>query len=201
MNFKKILSIPIVYKIWQRMVGNYKLWKVYSKYYVKAKEGDRILDIGCGPANVINYLPKDIDYVGFDDSSTYIEDAKKRFTKKNYYFFRENVNCVKDFEKKFDIIMANGILHHIEDSEAEKLISFASKNLKQDGRFITSDGCYILNQSKIRKWILKNDRGKFIRTKENYLKLISKHFSKIEASIREDLYNIPHTMIIFECSN
>ncbi|MEI8129355.1 MAG: class I SAM-dependent methyltransferase [bacterium] len=200
MRIKKLLSIPQIYTLWQKLVGDYKLRKIYCSDYVKAKEGDRILDIGCGPANMVSYLPKDIDYVGFDDSSLYIENAKKKFpNQKNYSFFCQRVNFAQDFEEKFDIVMANAILHHLDDSESEKLISFASKNLKQGGRFVTFDGCYTENQSVVKKWLLKNDRGQFVRTKEDYFKLFSKYFSNIKVSIREDLCNIPYTIIIFEC--
>lgn len=198
---KKILSIPQIYILWQNFVGDYKLRKIYCRDYIKAKSGDRILDIGCGPANMVKFLPKEIDYIGFDDSKQYIEKAKKLFPQKNYSFFQEKVNFAQNFDKKFDIIMANAILHHIDDNEADKLISFAKANLAKGGKFITLDGCYIENQSFIKKWLLKNDRGKFVREQNDYFKLFSKHFNQIKVSIREDLYNIPYTIIIFECFN
>lgn len=202
MNFKDILAIPQLYTLWQRFVGDYKLRRIYCRDFIKAKEKDRILDIGCGPASMVKYMPENIDYVGFDDSEAYIEKAKKLFPDtNNYAFFCERVNFAKDFEQKFDIIMANAILHHLDDNEAEKLISFAAKNLKEKGRFLTLDGCFVDNQSFIKTWLLKNDRGKFVRTKDEYFKLFSKYFNDIKVTIRENLYNIPYTIIIFECSN
>lgn len=199
MDIKKILSVPQIYTLWQKIIGDYKLRKIYCKDYIKAKTGDRILDIGCGPGNMIDYLPQNIDYVGFDDSQLYIENAKKRYPQGNYSFFCQRINFAKDFDEKFDLIMANAVLHHIDDEEVKKLISFASTNLKPGGRFITHDGCFTENQSAIKKWLLKNDRGKFARTKENYFMLFSKYFNEIKVTIREDLYNIPYTIIIFEC--
>jgi len=199
LGLKNILAIPQMYTLWQKSIGDYKLRKIYCREYIKAKEGDRILDIGCGPANMVEYLPKNIDYKGFDDSKFYIENAKKKFPQNNYSFFCQRVNFAKDFGQKFDIIMANAILHHIDDEEAQKLLSFASRNLKPGGRLITHDGCFIDNQSKFKKWVLENDRGKFVRTKEGYFKLFSKHFDKINTTIREDLYNLPYTVIVFEC--
>lgn len=199
MNIKQILSIPQIYILWQHFVGDYKLRKIYCRDYVKAKSGDRILDIGCGPANMVKFLPKEIDYTGFDESKQYIEKAKKLFPQKNYSFFQKRINFAKNFDKKFDIIMANAILHHIDDDEADKLISFAKANLTKDAKFITLDGCYVENQSFLKKWLIKNDRGKFVRTKEEYFKLFSKYFNKINVIVREDLYNIPYTIIIFEC--
>lgn len=200
MDIKKILSFPQVYTIWQKLIGDYKLRKIYCKDYIKAKDNDRILDIGCGPANMVEYLPGNIDYVGFDNSDLYIKNAKKKFPQENYSFFSQRVNFAQNFDERFDIIMANAVLHHIDDNEAEKLIYFASKNLKKDGRLVTLDGCFTDKQSRVKRLLLKNDRGKFVRTKEEYFKLFSKYFSEIKVSIREDLYNIPYTIIIFECS-
>lgn len=199
MDIKTILAVPQIYTLWQKLIGDYKLRKIYCGIFVRAKAGDRVLDIGCGPANMVEYLPKNIDYTGFDDSSVYIENAKKKFPE--HTFFCEKVNFAKDFDKKFDIIMANAILHHVDDTEAEKLISFAKNNLTTGGRLVTHDGCFVENQSALKKWLLKNDRGKFVRTKDEYFKLFSKHFSNIKICIREDLYNIPYTNIIFECQN
>lgn len=200
MDIRKILSIPQIYILWQKIIGDYKLRKIYCDDFVKAKSGDRILDIGCGPANMVYYLPENIDYVGFDDSNEYIKTAKKKFSQDNYSFFCERVNFANNFDKKFDIIMANAILHHLDNEEAEKLILFAKNNLKTGGRFITHDGCFIENQSKIKKWLLKKDRGQFVRTKENYFKLFSKYFNDIKVTIKEGLYNISYTIIIFECT-
>lgn len=200
MNIKSILAVPQIYSLWQWLVGDCKLRKIYCRDFIKAKDGDRILDIGCGPANMVYYLPKNIDYVGFDDSRLYIDNAKKKFPQENYSFFCERVNFAKDFDEKFDIIMANAILHHVDDNEAEKLISFAKKNLKPGGRFLSLDGCFVQNQSKIKKWLLENDRGKFVRTKDEYFKLFSKHFDNINVFLREDLYNIPYTIIIFDAN-
>lgn len=204
MGIKKILSIPQFYTLWQKLIGDYKLRKIYCRDYVKAKEGDRILDIGCGPASMVEFLPENIDYIGFDDSAEYIQNAKRKFpnskTSGNYSFFCEQVNFAQDFDEEFDIIMANAVLHHLDDTEAEKLISFAASNLKENGKLITLDGCIVENQSFVKKWLLKHDRGQFVRTKDEYFKLFSKYFNHIKISVREDLYNIPYTIIIFEAS-
>lgn len=200
MNIKTILSFPQIYGLWQRLIGDNKLRKIYCREYLNVKDADRVLDIGCGSANMLEYLPENIDYVGFDDSLSYIKAAEKRFSKDNYSFICQSINFAQDFEEKFDVIMANGVLHHLSDIEAENLIYFVSRNLKKGGRFLTLDGCYVPNQSAFKKWILKNDRGRFVRTKDKYFALFSNHFNDINVSVRDDLYNIPYTIIIFECS-
>ena len=73
-----LLSFPAGYRLFRWMVGGESAWKIYLAEYVKPVPGDKILDIGCGPADVLNYLPA-VNYTGLDISPEYICSAKKRF--------------------------------------------------------------------------------------------------------------------------
>jgi len=72
--------------------------------------------------------------------------------------------------------------------------------LKPGGRLITLDGCYLKNQSRISRFILSKDRGKYVRTKDEYLNLASTYFKRIQVSIHHNLLRIPYTHIIMECA-
>ena len=95
--------------------------------------------------------------------------------------------------------MAKGILHHINDEESKKLFEVASYSLKPGGYLVTLDGVYIKNQSKIAKYIISKDRGKNVRTPEEYTKLANSYFSKVETFILNDAYRIPYTIFIMKC--
>ena len=72
-----ILSFPRVFAfVNQAMRGKEGILR-YAREYVRAKDGDKALDIGCGPGNALEYLP-DVDYCGFDLDPTYIKVAKAR---------------------------------------------------------------------------------------------------------------------------
>ena len=45
------------------------------------------------------------------------------------------------------------------------------------------------------------DRGKFVRTREEYLRLASARFPKVEPHLRHDLLRIPYTHLIMRCFN
>ena len=91
------------------------------------------------------------------------------------------------------------MLHHLDDSDALALFELAHTALKEGGRFVTYDGCYIEGQSKIAKFIISQDRGRFVRTKDEYCNLASQIFSNVKQELREDLLRIPYTHLIMEC--
>jgi cyclopropane fatty-acyl-phospholipid synthase-like methyltransferase len=166
--------------------------------YVRPNPRDRVLDIGCGPGDLLNFLP-DVFYFGFDQDPFYIESAKKRFGNRGTFYCRAVSRDAFPGDSNFDIIIAMGILHHLNDEEARQLFELAHHLLKPDGRLITYDGCYTKDQSGLTRFILGIDRGKHVRDESGYKKLAGPGFSNISTCIRGDLLNIPYTIIIMEC--
>jgi cyclopropane fatty-acyl-phospholipid synthase-like methyltransferase len=170
---------------------------------VRPKFGDRILDIGCGPGDTLPYLP-DVNYVGFDASQEYIKAAQMRYGNDRFAcatFICQQVSTttLKD-SSCFDIVLAIGILHHLDDAEALQLFRLAQTALKPGGRLITFDGVFVEKQSPFARYIISRDRGQNVRTREGYLAIASQVFSQITVSIRHDLLRIPYTHIILECT-
>src|SRR5947209_933424 len=73
-----VLKFAPAYELFSRIVGGTKSTTIYLKEYVKAQPGEKILDLGCGPAGVLNYLDG-VNYTGLDISPEYIESAQKQF--------------------------------------------------------------------------------------------------------------------------
>ncbi|SRR6266568_3030235 len=99
----------------------------------------------------------------------------------------------------FDVVLALGIVHHLDDSEALQLFQIAHSALKRGGKLVTLDGVWTNDQSRPARYLLARDRGQFVRSQEQYVNLASQVFSTIKASIRHDLLRIPYTHIILEC--
>jgi len=198
-NIKSILNFPFTYRLWSNFVISKRKRNFFIKEHIRPVKGYRFLDIGCGTGDIIKHLP-DIDYIGFDMNKNYIDSAKKRFGKYGTFLCKKLSNAILNEFSLFDIVLADGILHHLDDSEALQLFEFAYKLLKKTGRLITKDGCYINEQSKIVKFILSKDRGYHVRTKEDYLSLATKFFPNVKVSIYNNLLRIPYTHIIMECS-
>ena len=53
--------------------------KRFVERHVRPRESDVILDIGCGTADIPEYLPASTRYVGMDMSESYVAAARRRW--------------------------------------------------------------------------------------------------------------------------
>lgn len=196
---RTILAFPTIYRLFTNIVGGDARSFCVEKY-IRPGDGDKTLDIGCGTADILSYLPS-VQYVGMDMNQAYINSAKRRFGNSGK-FLTEKVNkgAINELSLfDFDIVLATGVLHHLNDDEARQLFELARSALKAGGRLITLDGCYVEGQSWLTRFILSRDRGKYVRTRDQYVGLARKSFTHIKVFIHHDLIRIPYTHIIMEC--
>jgi len=201
-DIRRILSFPCFYTLYQHLIGDKKLRHIYVNNYIQPKPGDKIIDIGCGPGEILNHLPG-VEYIGFDENERYIHGAQKKFREKATFLCKRiTADTINEGPLKghwFDIALSNGILHHLNDQEALSLFDLAHKLLKPGGRLFTLDLCYAEKEPWVVRWLVSIDRGKYTRTEKEYLKLASRSFGDIKSYIRNDLYRIPFTIIILAC--
>lgn len=194
---RAILSHPIIYSSFQSLMGAHRSRKNFVANYVKPFSGMKILDVGCGPADILGYLP-DVDYRGFDISEAYIAQAKTRFGQCGRF------NCKQlQFEDlavlpKFDVVLALGLLHHLDDSVAMGVLQLAYETLKQGGRLLTIDPCLDPSQNSVAGFLVRNDRGQNVRDRRGYEALASKVFSSPRVEVRHQVW-IPYTHCFMEC--
>ena len=193
---RKILSLPSVYNTLISSLGSKKLLDIYVPQYLKPIEGDRILDIGCGTSEIIDSLPPYSEYHGYDLSPEYISAAEKKYAGRGTWHCSSVMEMESDNFGTFDIVMANGLFHHLDDSEADQLAAIASLSLKPGGRFCSLDNCYVYAQNPIARFLISRDRGQNVREPEGYEALISPHFDSVELFIRHDLLRVPYTHAI-----
>jgi 2-polyprenyl-3-methyl-5-hydroxy-6-metoxy-1,4-benzoquinol methylase len=192
-----ILEGPVMYKLSQTLLGKRNCRVRYYEKNIRAKSGDRILDIGCGPGLALDYLPS-VEYVGFDLNSHYIKYAQAKYPNSTKFYCEVVGPNIQLEPNHFDIVMANGVLHHLSDEDAIHLMKLAFDALKPGGRLVTFDGCFEENQNKIAKYLLSQDRGEFVRDQQGYESLFAKVFSKYQTEIRRDILRLPYTHIIIE---
>jgi SAM-dependent methyltransferase len=196
---REVLRLPAGYRFFRQLVGGD--FEKYVSEFVRPQRGDKVLDLGCGPGDMRQFLP-DVDYLGVDISSEYIEAAKRRYGGSGRFLCTDvGVATIGDEQGQFDLVLATAVLHHLDDKQAGNLFALARQALRPGGRLITYDGCYVPGQSRVARWILSKDRGAYVRTREEYIRLASAHFSTIEPMVRHDLLRIPYTHLIMYCSN
>jgi SAM-dependent methyltransferase len=191
-----ILANPLVYDIFQGIAGAKKFREIYVAEYIAPTGTERILDIGCGTAAIFEYFPGIIDYVGFDASAEYINAAKARFAGRGQFFCQYVSEMTLEGMGEFDVVMANGLIHHLNNDEVANLCGISAKVLRPGGRMITHDPCYSNQQSRLARYIISRDRGQNVRNGEQYAALLRPFFSEVELSVRHDMANIPYTHAI-----
>jgi SAM-dependent methyltransferase len=196
---RSILSIPTAYRLFGQLIGSRNYQVVYQCEYVQASPGQRILDIGCGPGDVLTYLPA-VEYVGLDINPKYIRAAQARFRGRGEFRCEDVAKAVVREPASYDIVMANGVLHHLADSEARHLLELARQALKPTGRLVTHDPVYVANQSLTIRTLLRLDRGQFVRTPQAYQALVGQNFYEVHSHIRHDLLRIPYSVHIMVCT-
>jgi SAM-dependent methyltransferase len=195
---RSLLALPQAYNFFFRVIGAPGRSRILAREYIRARPEDRILEIGCGPGTIVPYLPKS-EYLGFDASQEYIDEARRRFPDRGQFICERVSHYTLPQRHYFDIVLALGILHHLDDAEALQLFQIAHAALKAGGRLVTLDGVWVNGQSRASRYVQSRDRGEFIRDERSYVALASKVFRSIESSIRPDLLRIPYTHVILVC--
>ncbi len=195
---RDLLTSPTIYTLFQRMMRG-QGESLYVLKHIRPQVGDRILDIGCGTGDILRHMPS-VEYVGFDMDEKLLAAARKNYGHRGDFFHGKlGSEVVADFPL-FDIVVATGVLHHLNDREAIELFELAARLLKPGKRLVTLDGCYVQGQSALARFILSRDRGRYVRETEAYLHLASQVFGKVEHVVYAKLLRIPSSIIIMECS-
>lgn len=194
-----VFALPAAYQAFQKTVGKNYHARLLAEH-AQAQSGEKVLDIGCGPGHILETLTT-ANYTGFDLSPEYIAAAQKRFGQRGRFWCGDvGLAALEQERGTFDLVLAIGVLHHLDDERAAKLFELARLALRPNGRLVTCDGCFVPGQSRLARRALEKDRGKFVRPREEYLRLAAVCFPKIEDRVRHDLLRIPYTHLIMRCS-
>jgi SAM-dependent methyltransferase len=192
------LSVPFIFELVQHAVGARRWLKRFVRETVRPQAGERMLDIGCGSAVILRYLP-DVDYCGFDHSAAYIESARRRYGGRVRFFCGDVGSIGTHAVGPFDVATAIGILHHIGDNQALDLLAKVHAALVPNGRLITADPCFFDGQPWITRLVVSNDRGMNLRRFEDYVTLARRVFPIVAAELRAALLPFPHSVCQMVC--
>jgi SAM-dependent methyltransferase len=195
---RSILSLPRVYDLLQRVFGARSGRRMLVDRFIRPQPGDRVLDIGCGPAKVLAFMP-DVRYVGYDPNPRYIDDARRAFgTRGSFIAGKFTADDVRKYEP-FDIGLLIGVLHHLGDSEAIDTLAHLRAAIRPGGHLVTLDNVFIENQSPVARKLIEWDRGKNVRHASEYCALAAPHFTTIQTTLLHRHFP-PYTLFIMECS-
>jgi len=195
-----LLTLPSVYRLFSTIVLG-DGYRIYISEYVRPVSGEKVLDIGCGPGDILEDLPA-VEYLGFDINPKYVETAQKRFGGRGRFFCSDVGLTVIDREAAtFDLVLATGVLHHLDDNHALSLFKLARRALKPGARLVTYDSCFAAGQSKLARFVVSRDRGQYVRESAEYARLAGQVFPEVRSFVRHDLLRIPYTHLILQCGD
>ncbi|MGD8568440.1 MAG: class I SAM-dependent methyltransferase [Gammaproteobacteria bacterium] len=104
---------------------------------LELKEGDRLLDIGCGNGGLLIYAARHfgVTGVGYSNSVSHSEKARERVTK---YALQDRITIkTGDFESingQFDKVVSVGMLEHVRPGRYKKYFAKIAQVLTDDGK-------------------------------------------------------------------
>lgn len=197
---RAILSHPTVYALFQWAVGANRLRRHIARLTMEGCARPRILDVGCGTADLLDFLPE-VDYLGFDSNSDYIAAARRRYGHRAHFHCKQLNPDTRLEHGAFDRVLAVGLLHHLDDDSARHLFSLAREVLVPGGRLITIDACFTPDQHWLARNLIARDRGQNVRTPDGYRQLAISDFPNTILECRHDLLNFPYSHAVLRCSN
>lgn len=166
-----LLEQTVVYSLWQAPFAAEKLAPILA--HNDLRNVRRVLDVGCGPGtNTASFAEQ--DYLGIDINPSYIESARK---KHNRSFLAADVSSYTDESVgKFDFILVNSFLHHVDDADADKILSRLPRWLMPGGHLHFIE-LAVPGDRSIAQLLTQWDRGKYVRPLRKWRHLFERHMN------------------------
>jgi SAM-dependent methyltransferase len=197
---KRILDIPVVYTVFQSVVGYSKFVSLRVSALVNRYTGQTIIDLGCGPCDLLADLQIASHYFGIDLHGPFIQRAQFLFPSHAKRLFEASIvdfdYTTLEVESESVVVLALGLLHHLNDSDIQKTLS-AVKKLDKKITLFSIDPVLFDGQNAWSRFLANSDRGQFVR-KDSVLQtlMVSNEFMPESISIDNKALNTKmHLMI------
>lgn len=162
---------PRFYSAVQRAVGSRALWARFVAETLRLAPGARVLDVGCGPADVLAFLPPGVAYLGLDPHAPYLESARRRHDDRGVFRQLALAELLAERPAPFDLVLFAGVLHHLPDDDARAAVLLASALLTEGGRLVALEPLRRPGQGILERQLYVIDRGRHVRDSAGYLAL------------------------------
>ena len=110
-------------------------WEVLLESFSKIKNSNSLLDLGCGNGRFYQFWKEkvgEVNYVGIDNNGALLEKAQKNFPEAK--FENKDILNSPQLNKKFDLIVAFGVIHHIPSNDSRvRFLQYCKQNLNTEG--------------------------------------------------------------------
>ena len=188
-----LLVHPRLYAAFHRLVSGRKLLNLERALVVerRRKPALKVLDLGCGPGTAATLFSSlGCDYLGIELDQGYVEHARRRFPGR---FSQGDITSLDDLGERFDVVVLNSVLHHLDDRGAQAALSSGARHLLPDGALLLMDMVTPRGASPVaalQRLLLSLDRGPFCRSREGLAALASARFQQVERTS----FLLPHEL-------
>lgn len=197
---RRILEIPIVHIWFKKIIGKENSAEWFLEKYIGDTVGKKILDLGCGTAEIADHIRGEKLYVGIDNNKLYLDKNEKHFAdRKTCRFYCTDLNAFSESStQKFDIVLMIGVMHHIDDNALNAAMASIKRIIRRGGIFVSLDPCYIKGMNPIARFLCMLDRGRYVRYADDFISTQEKYWTDVKYEIRTDtLRLLPYSVIVF----
>lgn len=170
---ESILERAAVYRAWQAPFAEQKFAPILKKNDLRAVR--RVLDVACGPGTNSRHFTH-VDYLGIDINEDYVKNARQKYGRD---FMAVDARQLDDVGgERFDFILVNSFLHHLNDRDVMEVLSSLESRLSQDGHIHILELVLPENRS-IARLLAHWDRGNFARPLQEWQTLLSRIFKQV----------------------
>lgn len=168
---QRISDHPVLFIVLRSILENdFKAIRAVIRRHLRARQGLRTLDLGCGPGAFADIFAGD-DYVGVDLNARYIDHARKT---RQGAFIVSDARHVELPDARFDQILIFGLLHHLPDEDVRAVLAECRRLLVRGGRVLVIEDIPAISRlNLIGHLIHRVENGEHIRTVEEYQRLYS----------------------------
>ena len=143
---------------------------------VKLNKNTRVLDIGCGRANIISFLQKKYK---FKTKAIGIDILRNKNTKKNILFKKSDAIKYLKKGEKFDVIIVKQTIHFFSKTKINSLLNLIKKNLNIKGTLLIFSLKTKNNKIPCFK-IMKKQLNNSLKKDERLFKIVRKNLKRIK---------------------
>ena len=165
-------------KTWLSSKSYISQFHKFLKTKVNLNKNSKILDIGCGRANIISVLQKKYK---FKNKSIGIDVVANKDIKKNIIFKKIDALKYLKKQKKYDLILIKQTVHFFSKTNLNRLLNLAQNSLNPKGKILIFSLKTKNNKIPCFEEMKKN-LEKSLKRDENLFKLIKKNLKVISCT-------------------
>ena len=165
-------------KTWLSSKSYISQFNKFLKRKINLNKNLKILDIGCGRANIISALQKKYK---FRNKPIGIDVVGNKDVKKNIIFKRVEALKYLNRQEKYDLILIKQTIHFFSKTNLNRLLNLAKKSLNSKGKILIFSLKTKNNKIPCFKKMKKN-LEKSLKRDENLFRIIKKNLKEISYS-------------------